>query len=148
MIDLEVLALPNGLSIEPSLVSAGQPDGAGYARAYANGIRHVVNLRPAAETPSFDSRAAAEACGLNYLSIPIAGIGDLNRANVEVLDGWIAGVAPATVLVHCGSGARVCALLALRAHWLYGATAEQALAIAARAGTTPLLGALRQLMGG
>ena len=110
MIDLEVLALPNALSIEPSLVSAGQPDGAGYARAYANGVRHVANLRPPAETPSFDSRAAAEACGLDYLSIPIAGLGDLNRANVEVLDAWITA--------------------------------------AARAGTTPLLGELRQLMAG
>jgi NAD(P)H-flavin reductase len=43
---------------------------------------------------------------------------------------------------------RVCALLALRAYWLQDASADEALAIAARAGITPILGALRQLMQG
>ncbi len=146
MIDLEALVLPNALLIAPDIISAGQPDAQGYARARALGIRQVVNLRPAAETPAFNSRGVAEAAGLIYQAIPVAGVGDLSRANAEALDRCLADADSAPVLVHCGSGVRVCALLALRAHWLQGASAEDALAIAARAGTTPILGALAQLM--
>jgi uncharacterized protein (TIGR01244 family) len=148
VIDLDALALPNAILIAPGVVSAGQPDAHGYARAHSLGMRRVLNLRPASETPAFDSRASAEASGLVYANLPIAGVGDLSRENAAALDRWLAEAAGAPVLVHCGSGVRVCALLALRAYWLQDASADEALAIAARAGITPILGALRQLMQG
>lgn len=91
----------------------------------AAGIRHVINLAPAAETPGFDEAGAVRAAGMRYDTLPIAGAGDLDREAVVAFDRLLqAAVGP--TLVHCASGNRVGALAALRAAWLHGADEEAA----------------------
>jgi len=91
----------------------------------AAGIRHVINLAPAAETPDFDEAGAVREAGMGYDTLPIAGAGDLDRAAVVAFDRLLQA-ADGPTLVHCGSGNRVGALAALRAAWLHGADEEAA----------------------
>ncbi len=93
----------------------------------AAGIRHVINLAPAAETPDFDEASAVRAAGMRYDTLPIAGAGDLDREAVLAFDRLLQG-AEGPTLVHCGSGNRVGALVALRAAWLQGADEDAAVA--------------------
>lgn len=109
----------------------------------AAGIRHVINLAPASETPGFDEAAAVQAAGMRYDPLPIAGAGDLDRAAVLAFDRLLQA-ADAPTLVHCGSGNRVGALVALRAAWLQGADEEAAVAEGRRWGLAGLEGEVRE----
>lgn len=93
----------------------------------AAGIRHVINLAPAAETPDFDEASAVRAAGMRYDTLPIAGAGDLDREAVLAFDRLLQA-AQGPTLVHCASGNRVGALVALRAAWLQGADDDAAVA--------------------
>jgi protein tyrosine phosphatase (PTP) superfamily phosphohydrolase (DUF442 family) len=85
---------------------------------------------------------------MSYVRIPVAGAADLTRINVELLDTALRVAEPAgRVLLHCVSGNRVGALLALRENWLYGASPEDALALGRAAGLTSLEPETRKLLG-
>lgn len=88
---------------------ASQPEPADFEQAKADGVKTVLNLRPAAEQPDFDEHAWVEGLGLTYLNLPIAGAGGLDdeafaRAR-ELLN-----TAERPILVHCASANRVGAL--------------------------------------
>ncbi|PJJ99520.1 hypothetical protein CO641_06175 [Lysobacteraceae bacterium NML91-0213] len=108
----------------------------------AAGIRHVINLAPAAETPGFDEAAAVRAAGMRYDTLPIAGAGDLDREAVVAFDRLLQD-ADGQTLVHCASGNRVGALAALRAAWLHGAGEEAAVEEGRRWGLRGLEGEVR-----
>ncbi|QCO68726.1 hypothetical protein E5843_05390 [Luteimonas yindakuii] len=108
----------------------------------AAGIRHVINLAPAAETPGFDEAAAVRAAGMRYDSLPIAGAADLDREAVVAFD-LLLQAADGLTLVHCASGNRVGALAALRAAWLHGADEEAAVEEGRRWGLRGLEGEVR-----
>ena len=108
----------------------------------AAGIRHVINLAPAAETPGFDEAGAVRAAGLRYDTLPIAGAGDLDRETVVAFDRLLQA-ADGPTLVHCASGNRVGALVALRAAWLHGADEEAAVEEGRRWGLRGLEGEVR-----
>jgi uncharacterized protein (TIGR01244 family) len=144
--DLNNLPIPNAMLAGRGVVSAGQPDLAGLASARAAGIRHVINLRPATEDPSFDTAAAVHSLGLGYAALPIAGAADFSREKVAAFDALLREAGDGPVLVHCASGNRVGALMALRARWLEGASVEQAMEVGARAGLTKLAGTVRGLL--
>src|SRR5579884_3178611 len=110
-IDVEKLGIPNARDIGEDRVSAGQPDRAGLTRAKAAGIRHVINLRPAAEDPSFDTAAEARAAGLDYHALPVAGAADFTLDTVKRFDAMLGTTAGAPTLIHCASGNRVGALM-------------------------------------
>ena len=108
----------------------------------AAGIRHVINLAPAAETPGFDEAGAVRAAGMRYDTLPIAGAGDLDRDAVVAFDRLLQA-ADGPTLVHCASGNRVGALAALRAAWLHGADEEAAVEEGRRWGLRGLEGEVR-----
>lgn len=131
----ETLSLPQQGHPLPNVISAGQPSASDLAAAKAAGIRHVINLRPPAEAADFDEAAVVAALGLPYTVIPVAGPDDLTMKAVTALDQALAAV-EGPVLVHCASANRVGALLALRAAWMQGASAEDALALGQAGGLT------------
>lgn len=93
-----------------------------------SGIREVIDLTLDSETPGFDEAAAARAQGLAYRNLPIRGGASLTPANVRAFDDMLRA-AQRPVLVHCASSNRVGAMAALRAAWVDGVDAEQAVAI-------------------
>lgn len=117
-------------------------------RAAELGVQHIINLRPASEDAGFDEDAVVAELGMGYCRIPIAGPADLNLANVEALDRQLAKAAGKPSIVHCASGNRVGALMALRAKWLHGADIEDALAIGRAHGLTAMEAQVRALLSG
>ncbi|MDN5780543.1 MAG: protein tyrosine phosphatase family protein [Luteimonas sp.] len=129
-----------------NVYSAGQPDADAWPRLAAAGIGTVIDLRPDAERPGRDEGAEVQAVGLAYRQIPVAGPQDLTPEAARTL--WQAiEAAPGKVLVHCASGNRVGALLAIAAAREGGMAPEQALELGRGAGMTSLEPRVREVLG-
>lgn len=116
------------------LTTAGQPDVAALKVFAESGYVAVVDLRGVDEDRGFDQRDAVEGLGMRYVTLPIEGRGAITFDNARKLDEILAEY-DGPVLVHCKSGNRAGALLALRAS-LDGAGDEAALAFGKEAGIT------------
>jgi uncharacterized protein (TIGR01244 family) len=137
------IGIPNEIHLAETLILGGQPDADALSRAREAGIKAIINLRPAAEDPAFDTSAAAQQLGLDYYALPVATAADLNPGTVKRFDALLADLEGVATLVHCASGNRVGALFALRAGWLQGASTTDALAFGQRAGLTSLAAAVQ-----
>jgi uncharacterized protein (TIGR01244 family) len=131
-------SLPAHIAVDAHLHVSAQPAAEAIAALPAAGVRTVIDLRPDAETPDLDEKAVVERSGMVYRSLPIAGAAGLTRANVTAFDRMLTEAKEGKVLVHCASGNRVGALMALRARWVLGKNADEALAIGKAAGLTGL----------
>jgi protein tyrosine phosphatase (PTP) superfamily phosphohydrolase (DUF442 family) len=81
-----------------------------------------------------------------YVNLPIQGAAGLTEANARALARALAET-PRPVLLHCSSGNRAGAILALKAHVVDGLDAEAALQLARDSGVTKLEPALRAALG-
>ena len=130
----------------PNVFSAGQPSVDDWSTIAANGITTVIDLRPDAERPGRDEAAEVAAAGLAYRQIPVAGPQDLTPEAAQAL--WQAiEAAPGKVLVHCASGNRAGALLAIAAAREGGIAPEQALELGREAGMTSTEPRVREVLG-
>lgn len=118
------------------ITSAGQPDQAALAVFKENGYVAVIDLRGPQEDRGLDEQEAVEALGMDYVSLPVTGADAINFDNARELDRLV-DTYDGPVLVHCGSGNRVGALLALRAS-LEGADTETAIQEGRKGGLTRL----------
>lgn len=124
------------------IASAGQPDAAALEAFAAAGYVAVIDLRGVGEDRGLDEPAVAERFGLEYISLPIPSAVAVTFENADKLDRLLARI-DGPVLVHCASGNRVGALLALRES-RSGADDEQAVAYGRQAGLTRLESVIRQ----
>ena len=91
---------------------AAQPDVATLEQWKADGVTTVINMRPDGEMAglNYDEKAAVEALGMTYVSIPFAAADaspDVVAALAAALDG-----AEGPVALHCRSGSRAANALA------------------------------------
>ncbi len=151
------LDLANARVVSDTLTTGGQPTMADLEHFKKAGFTTVINLRRDGEVTkrddpeeakrfNFDEAAAASAIGLTYVHLPISSKDGLTSENAKLLDDALKA-APGPVLVHCGSGNRAGALMALKAFHLDGKGAEEALAIGRAAGLTSLEPKVRDLLG-
>lgn len=138
--------LPRHVAVSDKLHVGGQPTVETISQLRSAGISRVIDLRPDQETPDLDEKAVVEKAGLAYRSLPIAGAADLTRENVTRFSSLLEEAGDEGVLLHCASGNRVGAMLALRARWLEGKSAEESLAIGKAAGMTSLEKAVTDLL--
>lgn len=143
---LDIPGLPNLQHPEAGYASGGQPNADQLAAAAKVGVRRIINLRPPAEDAGYDEAAQAARLGIDYTVLGIAGSQDLNLDNVRKLDALLAQHPGVPTLVHCASGNRVGALMALRAAWLQHKPKAEALAIGRRWGLTKMEAAVSQLL--
>ena len=108
------------------------------------GVALVVDLRPEDAAGAVPEAKLAAAAGLRYQRIAIRGGDDLTLANAKRLDEALRGAKGAPVLVHCTSGNRAAALLALRDALVLGQPPEVALAFIGRSGLNKLEPVVRQ----
>jgi uncharacterized protein (TIGR01244 family) len=92
-----------------------------------------------------DERAVVESLGMTYVAMPIGSADDISFENAALLDELMSGL-DQPALVHCASGNRVGALIALRAK-ANGASNEEALAAGKAAGATRMEEIIRQKLG-
>ncbi|MGN6520020.1 MAG: beta-lactamase hydrolase domain-containing protein [Dokdonella sp.] len=123
----------------------GQPS-AEQLRAFAAGGGVVIDLRGPDEARSFDEAALAAELGLRYVNLPVSGAADLTPARAESLHAALAA-ASGPVLLHCASGNRAGALLALEAARYEGLDAEAAIALGRSVGLKSLEPAVRERLG-
>jgi len=141
---LEIL---NARAPLPGVVSGGQPTEAELRTAAERGFKTVVNLRTDGETGVAGERELVEGLGMRYVHIPVAGADGLTTENARAMAEALKGAADAPVVLHCGSGNRVGALLAIKAHELEGVPAEEALALGIKGGLTGLEPVVRGRLG-
>lgn len=135
--------LPNVSFPAPHRVASGALQQGDIATLRRAGVREVINLRTAAETPGFDEAAAVRNAGITYHNLPISGVSDLTRDNVFRFDRLLSEAGDQLTLVHCASSNRVGAMIALRAAVVGGLSTEAALAEGRRWGLKSLQPAVR-----
>lgn len=128
--------LINQLSPMEGVIVGGQPIPDVAFQAQESGYRTIVDLCAPNEYHSYDPERI-ESLGVRYINIPIKGEGDLCHSSARKLHEVLENQAARPVMVHCASGARVGALFALRARWVLGHPAEQALSLGRQAGLRP-----------
>jgi uncharacterized protein (TIGR01244 family) len=138
--------LPRHIALNAHQDVSGQPSVESIMKLRSAGITTVIDLRPDSETPDLDEKSVAEKAGLTYRSLPIASPADLTPGNVAKFDQLLKDSAQQHVLMHCASGNRVGAMMALRARWIEGKSEEEALAIGKAAGMTGLTEAVKARM--
>ena len=129
----------------PGLFTAGQPNAGALAQAAAAGITTVIDLRAADEDRGYDQAAAAAGLGLRYVNLPIAGGQAVTVEAARQLHALLAD-SEGPVLLHCASGNRAGALLALAAAHVDGADPDSALALGQAAGLTSLAQRVQTLL--
>ena len=140
----KLIQIPNAKQPAPNLLPGGQPTEADLRAAAAAGYKTVINLRPSSELPDIEESGLVQSLGMDFISIPVGGAADLSKENAHRLDRALANAQPGPVMIHCASGNRVGALLAIRAHEIEGKSAEQALEFGKAAGLTTLEDAVKQ----
>jgi uncharacterized protein (TIGR01244 family) len=135
-VDLETLKTSQDLSPVNGLTSSGQPDAEQLALFAEAGYVAVVDLRGESENRGLDEAAEVESLGLDYVNLPVSGADSISWENANKLDEILSSY-DGPVLVHCGSGNRVGALLALSKS-KSGADDEEAVAYGRAAGMTGL----------
>ncbi|HSN52170.1 MAG TPA: sulfur transferase domain-containing protein [Woeseiaceae bacterium] len=140
VVELGTVSPVNGIT------SAGQPDAAAFEVFADAGYATVIDLRGEGEDRGFDEAALLEELGLHYVTLPIENGDAISFENARKLDALLQEY-PGPVLVHCGSGNRVGALLALRAS-LDGADDESALALGREGGLTGLESVVQERLAG
>ena len=121
----------------PGLHTGGQPSRDDLARLQAEGVRTVIDLRAPQEDRGYDQAAEVRRLGMDYIALPIAGKDDITPANAAALHALLKE-RDGEVLLHCASGNRVGALLALAAVQVDGASPEAALTLGRAAGLKSL----------
>ena len=123
---------------------SGQPDEEALAVFAASGYSTVIDLRAPGEDRGLDEAGVAESLGLDYVQLPVRSGKDVSFDRARQLQSLI-DEADGPVLLHCGSGNRVGALLAL-AKSLDGSSDEEALEYGRSAGLTRLEGKVKETL--
>ncbi len=113
LVDVGAVAKQNTVTPVDGITSAGQPDQAALAVFSDNGYAAIIDLRGEREDRGMDEKAVVESLGMDYVLLPIASEDDISFENAKKLDELLTAY-DGPVLIHCGSGNRVGALLALR----------------------------------
>ena len=139
------LRLPNQCTPTPDLLTCGMPNPKDLEHVHKAGYKTVINLCPTAETPR-DEIPTVEKLGMHYFNIPVAGPGDLTEAKARELGTIVNNCDYHPVLIHCMSGNRVGALLALKSFFVDGKSPREALNDGLAAGLKALEPAVWQLL--
>ena len=133
-------SIPNARTPLPGLVTGGQPSATDLRIAKDQGFHTVINLRPDDEAGvDAEEASTVSKLGMRYVSIPVSGAADLTAENVKKLAAALSQKDALPAIVHCASGNRAAALLALKAYQIDGKSAEEALELGRSAGLTPKL---------
>lgn len=138
-------SIPHFRTPRADLMTAGQPAGEDWTTIATLGARTVVNLRTPEEMAGRDEAAETAAAGLTYVALPVDGAAGVTRDKAALLWSLVEG-APGTLLVHCASGNRVGALLAVGAATRGGMDVEEAIALGRSAGLDSLEPRVRELL--
>ena len=128
-------SIPNMRQAEPGILTGGRPELSDLQQLKAAGYKAVINLEGLGEG-SLNEAAVAEKLGMSYIALPITHA-DITEENAEKLQAAIQ-LSGTPVFVHCASGNRAGALMALRAYFVLNMSPAAALEEGKKAGLTSL----------
>lgn len=140
------IEIPNARLTLDGVLTGGQPTPEQIAEAAAAGYRTIVNTRSSAEDGYEWEEEQVTAAGMRYVLIDTPGAAGLTRENVQTLADVMADDDAYPMMIHCASGNRVGALLALKSAWIDGASADEALQVGLDSGLTRLEEKTRELL--
>ena len=141
-VDLDKVVEYRTVSPVDGITVSGQPNEETLDIFAENGYAAVIDLRGRNEDRGFDEAQVVEELGMYYVELPIEGRDAVNFENAAKLQ-EILGQYDGPVLVHCGSGNRVGALLAL-GKVQEGVAKESAIEYGRSGGLTRLEGLVRE----
>ena len=97
--------VPNFHRVDEHVFRGGQPVDAGWNSLAHLGIKLVIDLRPPAEHPVKAEEKAVRQAGMEYVNIPMKGIGVPDRDAVSKVLALMLSPAGGPVFVHCRRGA-------------------------------------------
>lgn len=109
---VDAALIPNYTRVTPEVAVAGLPTAEGLARLKALGFRTVVDLRREEEAGKAEERAAVQAAGLRYVSVPLTPA-SLARSDVDAVAKALADPEAGPVLLHCSVANRAGGMWAL-----------------------------------
>ena len=124
-VDLAVILEPYFRPDDNTIVCGALDDEKVAALAQA-GVEIVINLQPDDEL-GFDEAAAVLRAGMHYEHLPINGAAELKQLKILAFDNILRQHHSKKIAMHCGSGNRVGAAIALRAGWLRGRKMDTAM---------------------
>lgn len=139
------LPIKNLVQSGDNAFSGGQASEVDFSIMKDGGVQHVVNLRPSSEQ-DWSEGEVVEALGMSYHQIEIAGADDLSVANAQKLGVLINGFGSEPYFVHCASGNRVGALIAINEAIANGKNVEEAVEIGRQWGLTGLEPKVRSVL--
>lgn len=125
----------------PEIRTSGQPNLKQLEGLKALGLVGVVNLRPRDEAPGQNlTHIWAPQLDLQYWEIAVSSPADFTEQNAKTLWSLVSSAQAENrpTLIHCASGNRVGALLAIAAHKAGGMPVGEALSLGDRAGLSSL----------
>ena len=137
LVAVNQLPIRNLTNPEPTMFSAGQPTKGEFEALAQAGIKHIVNLRPESEQ-DWDEAGFIISLGMQYHLVPVAGIAGVTLDNAVALAAVLEEIEGEATIVHCGSGNRVGALIALREGFLNGQSVDDSIATGRLWGLTRL----------
>lgn len=117
------------------LFFSGQPNEEALKIAKARDIEVVINLRHPSES-NWDEEAVSKSLGLVYYNVPLSGKAPFSPAAIKEIDSLVKHHADKKILMHCSSGNRAAAWLAIHLVEQHNAETNEALAVANKAGIT------------
>jgi protein tyrosine phosphatase (PTP) superfamily phosphohydrolase (DUF442 family) len=132
-------------SADGSLQTFGQPTAGELLSFGDSDVGTVICLRAASEDGTGWEEEFARRNDIHFVRLPIEGPQDLTRANAEALAKAMAS-APGGAAVYCGSSNRVGALIALKAFYVDGIPANEALELGKQHGLTRMEAATRRVL--
>ncbi len=137
-VDLEQVVEADAVVPADGITVSGQPDEQALGVFADSGYTTVIDLRGSGENRGFDEKAAVEGLGMSYVPLPIESGEQISFESAAELTRLIEA-ADGPVLLHCGSGNRVGALLAL-AKRQEGASVAESISYGEEGGLTRLRG--------
>ncbi len=128
-----------------NMLLGGRPTLDQYKYLSSSGYTTVIDLRSDSEEGVLEEHQLVQSLGMKSVSIPIGGKDDITKESASMLDKALAN-AHGPVVLHCASGNRVGALLAMRAFWIQGKSPLESLSIGKESGLTKLKPAIRDLL--
>lgn len=141
------LDMSNAKQAVSNMITGGQPSKDDLAKFKERGVKTVVSLRGAGENPGFDEAAEVEKLGMKFVNIPVSSAGDLTVDNAKALS-MVLAESGGDAVVHCASGNRVGALMAVKAYALDGKDKGQAIKEGQQFGLTSMASTVNQVLDG
>jgi uncharacterized protein (TIGR01244 family) len=145
LVDLEEVVAAGKVEPVNGISSSGQLDEESLQAFADSGYAVVIDMRGPDENRGMDDfQGAVEAAGMEYVPFPVVDAKAVSFETAQNLDTLLKGL-DGPVLMQCGSGNRVGAVLALRKS-LAGANDEAAIAFGRDAGMTRMEPVVRKVL--